>query len=122
MAQRCLCGFRGRLVEGWLVLVGLRVLVMRAIRISPLNALDQDLLSSRTNFGRLRRSFIDGSSGIGVSLQNFEKRGAGVAGHVLSDGEQEALIPEFRAALGGVESFRWGFGCASEEEADQAVG
>jgi hypothetical protein len=50
-----------------------------------LKAVDQDLLSSRTNFGRLGRSFIDGSSDIGVSLHNFEERGAGVAGHVLGD-------------------------------------
>jgi hypothetical protein len=51
-----------------------RVLVMRAMRIRLLKALDQDLLSSRETFGRRGRSLIDTSSGIVASLENVEQR------------------------------------------------
>ncbi len=115
MAHRCLCGLRGRDDD---VLPGeadFRLLVIRAIRIRPLKAFDQDVLSSRTNLGLRGRNLIGGSSGIRSPIQHIDKGGSRVPAHVLRHRKHESLIAQLGTTLGGVEHFGRGLGCARKE-------
>ena len=115
IAHRCLCGLRGRTGEELFDAGDFRLLVIRAIRIRPLKAFDQDLLSSLRNLGLRGRSLIDGSSGIRISFQYIEQCGSAIAGHVLGNRVYESVIAELGAALGGVECFGRRFGRAGKE-------